>query len=167
MKKEWFDIPGYEGRYQITKNGEVKSLNYMRTGKEEIVKQGTDGKGHLYVTLTKEGLPKNSFIHTLMYKTFVGDIPRGFHIHHIDENPANNTLDNFELISAAEHNKIHKSKPVMQFDLNGNFIKEWKSASEVQRSLNYKQTYISGCCLGKYNTAYNFIWKFKNSIKIN
>lgn len=162
MDEIWKDVPGYKGRYQVSNFGRVKSLNYMRTGKEKIITLGSDGKGHLYATLCKEGIPKNIFVHTLMYKAFIGNIPCGFHIHHIDERPANNTLDNLELVSIAERNKIHKSKAVLQLDLQGNIIKEWRSASEVQSVLGYKQTYISACCLGKFETAYSFIWKFKS-----
>lgn len=162
MNEIWKDIPGYKGKYQVSNLGRVKSLNYMRTGEEKILALRTDGKGHLYAVLCNEGIPKNIFVHTLMYKAFIGNIPRGFHIHHIDGQPSNNNLDNFELVSISEHNKIHKSKPVLQFDLQGNFIKEWHSASEIQLLLNYKQTYISACCLGKYKAAYDFIWKFKN-----
>lgn len=161
MNEIWKPVVKYEGKYEVSNFGRVKSLNYMRTGKESILQQGTDGKGHLSVKLCKNGIVKNVFIHTIMYEAFIGIIPEGFMIHHIDEKPYNNTLDNFECISKAEHNKIHKSKPVLQFDLQGNFIQEWCSASEIQLVLNYKQTYISACCLGKYKTAYGYIWKFK------
>ena len=56
-------------------------------------------------------------------------------------------------------------KPVLQYDLEGNFIKEWNSGSEATIVLtNYKNkcsTLISECCNGKRKTAYKFIWKFK------
>ena len=55
-----------------------------------------------------------------------------------------------------------KSKPVLQYDLHGNFIKEWPSATKAGESLNKKNSAISECCNNKRKSAYNFIWKFKN-----
>ena len=52
------------------------------------------------------------------------------------------------------------AKPVKQYDLQGNFIKEWESASEAARQLNIKQSNISACCLGKTKTAYGHIWTY-------
>ncbi len=53
-------------------------------------------------------------------------------------------------------------KPVIQKDMQNNFIKEWESASEAARQLNYKSTNISKCCRGKSEKYYNFKWEFKN-----
>lgn len=53
------------------------------------------------------------------------------------------------------------SKPVFQYDLNGNFIKEWPSTMEVERRLGFANTHISKCCLGKRNTAGGYKWKYK------
>lgn len=57
-------------------------------------------------------------------------------------------------------------KPVLQYDLNGNFIKEWISASEVQKELGISQSAISACCRNKYGykTAGGYIWKFKETV---
>jgi hypothetical protein len=53
-------------------------------------------------------------------------------------------------------------KPVLQYDLQGNFIKEWVSQKEVELTLNYIKGSISSCCRNKQKTAFGFIWKFKN-----
>jgi group I intron endonuclease len=57
---------------------------------------------------------------------------------------------------------IIKSKPILQYDLQNNFIKEWSSATEAGKFLNKKNSAISECCNNKRKSAYNFIWKFKN-----
>jgi group I intron endonuclease len=61
------------------------------------------------------------------------------------------------------------SKPVLQFDLNNNFIKEWESANKVERELGFSNSLINRVCSGKKNsqgavakTAYGYKWKFKN-----
>lgn len=55
-----------------------------------------------------------------------------------------------------------KSKPITQFDLNGNFIKEWVSAAEVERQLGYCSSHIRSSCKGKRKTSNGYIWKYKN-----
>lgn len=56
---------------------------------------------------------------------------------------------------------ISQYKPILQFDLEGNFIQEWESATSVAKIKNWKQHNISACCLGRQKTSYNYIWKFK------
>ena len=53
----------------------------------------------------------------------------------------------------------NKSKPVLQLDLDGNFIKQWECASEIQRQLGFRHQNIRNCCLGKYKTSYGYIWR--------
>lgn len=61
--------------------------------------------------------------------------------------------------------KNSKKKPVLQFDLNGNFVKEWSSLTEVSRQNNYDRSTISNVCLKRYGakTAYGFKWEYKES----
>lgn len=54
-----------------------------------------------------------------------------------------------------------KAKKVLQYDLNGNFIKEWESGTEVERQLKIDQGHISECCNGKRKKTGGFVWKFK------
>jgi group I intron endonuclease len=60
-------------------------------------------------------------------------------------------------------NKINylKRKPILQFDLQGNFIKEWDCISDVQKQLGFDKSFIINVAKGKYKQAYNFIWKYK------
>lgn len=57
----------------------------------------------------------------------------------------------------------HCGKPIHQFDLDGNFIKKWESAAQIERTLGYKSENISACCLKKQNSSHNFIWRFKKN----
>ena len=63
-------------------------------------------------------------------------------------------------ISEKQINK-NTSKQVYQYDLNNNLINVFPSGKEVQRQLGYLQTSISGCCRGKYKTAYGYKWRYK------
>ena len=99
-------------------------------------------------------------------------------VNHLNERKNDNRLENLNLMTPKENTnwgtrnkrivekRIGKlntkaSKPVLQYDLEGNLIKEWPSASEIKRQLGYHNSKISECCLGKRKTAYGFIWKFK------
>lgn len=104
MKIEiWKDIPGYEGRYQASSFGRIKSLErkvisrnwythevFYRTVRECILRPGRYCKsGHLSVVLGK-GTPGKP-VHQLIMRTFVGDRPEGCDVLHCDGDPTNNT----------------------------------------------------------------------------
>lgn len=69
-----------------------------------------------------------------------------------------------KLVTPERNKKISDkvSKPIMQYDLEGNFIKEWKSGSQIQKELGFNGSNIGNCCNGKFKKSYGFIWKFKN-----
>jgi hypothetical protein len=71
------------------------------------------------------------------------------------------TLDNCRFIERIENTIRNRRKIVLQFDLKGNFIKEWISINEASRKLNIDGSSISKCCLNKRISAYGFKWKFK------
>lgn len=70
--------------------------------------------------------------------------------------------------SVTEYYQTHKSsvaKPILQFDLNGNFIDEWESASDAAKVLNKEGCTITTVCSGKRNQAHGFIWKYKSDFE--
>ena len=82
----WKDIKGYEGLYQVSNFGNVKSLDYNRTGREEILKLIPCEKGsYVRVGLYKYKKCKLCSVHRLVYETFVGKIPKGMEVNHINE----------------------------------------------------------------------------------
>lgn len=60
-----------------------------------------------------------------------------------------------------KNNTLSKYKPVLQYDLNENFIKEWLGASQIRDELGYNQGNITAVCNEKRKTAHGFIWKYK------
>lgn len=114
----WKDIPDYEGLYQVSDLGRVKTLGRKRIMPngginefpEKILKQGKDSRGYLYVVLCKNGNRKTSTTHRLVWGTFNGetDLP----IDHIVEgNKLDNRLSNLQALSSRENTiKYHKSK---------------------------------------------------------
>ena len=133
--------------------------------KKRILKLHKGNNGYLYVSL-KGNENKYCTVHRLVAKVFVPN-PNNFEfVNHIDENKSNNIYTNLEWCTKAYNNHYNNKhlrccKKIIQYDLNGNFIKEWNSAREASRTLKIQYKNISAVCRGKRNKCGNFIWKFK------
>lgn len=175
-KEIWRDIPNYEGLYQASNLGRVKSLGRPYRRKEKILKLSISHRGYYIVALSKNSIVKTYRVHILVYETFNGLIPENMQVNHINEIKADNRLSNLNLMTCKENinwgtgierstkKRINGkcSKPVLQFDLQDNFIKEYPSAMQVERELGFANSNIIKCCKGKYKTANGFKWKYKN-----
>ena len=167
MKEIWKDIKDYEGHYQVSNLSRVKSIKF---GKERILKQHINKGGYYYVCLLKNGKHKNYYVHRLVAETFIDNPDNLPQVNHKDENKTNNNVVNLEwCTNKYNHNygtineriSQSQSKTVLQYDLNGNLIKEWKSINECGRN-GFNQGDICKCCNGKRKTAKGFIWVYKN-----
>lgn len=173
MQEIWRDIKNYEGLYQISSLGNVKSLR-----NNKILKPGIRNEYYI-VSLCKGGKQKSKTIHRLVAKTFIPNPKNKEQVNHIDGNKLNNRIENLEWCTNQE-NIIHswknglskvtqkmrnhnadKEKIVYQYDLDMNFIKEWKSATEAGRKLKIFQQAIVACLKGRTKTAGKYIWKYK------
>ena len=109
MKEEWRDIKGYEGRYQVSNLGRVKSLNYRHTNKEKILSNTTNTKDYLTVSLYKNGKIKTYYIHKLVAAHFIPNPDNYKEVNHKDENKSNNCVSNLEWCSR-EYNQNYGTK---------------------------------------------------------
>ena len=97
MEEEWRDIKGYEGKYQVSNLGRVKSLkNCKGNYREKILKLGKDKLGYLQVVLSKEGKGKLFRVHRLVAESFIENTNNYPEVNHKDENKSNNCVDNLE-----------------------------------------------------------------------
>lgn len=164
----WKPIPGYEEYYAASTKGRVRNL---KTGK--ILKQTSCGASLKYrkVGLCVGGVRKLCRVHKLVWITFVGEIPEGYEINHIDEDPGNNALNNLELITHKENIRYGtgiercsstRCKAVRQYSLDGTFIKEWASIKMIEDECGFSRKNIGNCCrnLPHSKTAYGYVWKF-------
>jgi len=170
----WKDIEGYEGKYQVSNLGNVKSLNYNNYGYEKLLSPFLNS-GYLYVDLLINTKRRTFRVHRLVAEAFIPNSDNKPEVNHINEIKTNNRAENLEWVTRKE-NVNHgtcperkrksmingkTSKRVLQYDLEGKFIQEWESVNEIGRN-GFRATSISNCCLGKINTYKGFIWRHKN-----
>ena len=157
----WKPVPGYEGLYEVSNLGNVKSLRRNRImSPHHHDKAG----GHLTVALTNWHR-KDCLIHRLVWEAFNGPIPEGFEVNHIDENPKNNRLDNLNLLTHKENMNWgtvieRKSKWVIQLNKNDEILHFYPSAIQASRETGIRQGSISNVCVGRTKSAGGFLWKY-------
>ena len=177
MKEIWKDIKDYEGLYQGSNWGRAKSLDRYIKGKGHslqfkkgrILKPMKDSNGYLKVRLCDGEKSKTFNLHRLIAETFIPNTNNYKEVNHKNEIKTDNRVENLEWCDrkynqnyGTRTEKCSKklSKPVLQYTLEGEFVKEWKSIAECCRN-GFNQGNVWMCCQGKLKTHKGFIWKYK------
>lgn len=179
----WKDIIGYEGLYQVSNLGRVRSYDKVikmsdgrvRHDKGRLLKTSIV-RNYKCITLYHNNKSKSFKIHRLVATAFIPnpyDLPQ---VNHIDEDKLNNRIENLEWVTALENNKHSNianrwhscgteasKKPVLQYDLLGNLVAEYESASEAARKIGKLQgrSSICKCCNGTQKKYLNSLWRWK------
>lgn len=171
MKEMWIDIAGYNGLYQVSNFGRVRSidrsvktLHGTRKASERILKPCVNKKGYLVVTLSKESQVYPARINRLVAEAFIPNPQKHPVVNHKDRNRSNNNADNLEWCTVEYNNRYSCAKAVVQYDVYGKRIAEWDAASDAGKILGINTSNIIQCCRGKRSTAGSFVWKYKESI---
>ena len=169
MSEEWRDVVGYEGRYQVSSMGRVKSLVRKGRKRERILKPAFNGCGYLIVNLCAGGKRKMLRVHRLVCEAFHENHDDKPYVNHINENKTDNRAVNLEWCTAKENcnhgtrnerSAKKRSKQVGQYTLNGELVKVWQSNMEAERQAGFSNSPVSQVANGKRKTAYGFIWKY-------
>lgn len=186
MKEIWKDIKDYEGLYQISNLGRIKSLNReflmenkltknmnVRKIKEKILNQYENKDKYLSVYLYKNKIRKMYLVHRLVAQNFIINNKNYCEINHIDNNKQNNCDKNLEWCSRQYNieyfsrtclvgNSKRKTRyqPTEQYDLDGKYLKTWKTILDAEKF--YNTNHISECCRGKYQVIKGYRWKYAN-----
>lgn len=183
---KWLPVVGYEGLYEVSERGDVYSIKSGRT-----LTPWDSGNGYFRVELfDKSHKSKQVHVHRIVASAFIPNPHNLPYVNHKDQNKANNTASNLEWCTP-EYNTNYgdaisrrvksaewyyksdrckkgmsavgksRSKQVMQFDLFGNLIAEYPSASEASRATGIHISNIFHSCKGRTKHPSKFIWKYK------
>lgn len=173
----WKDIKGYEGLYQVSDTGRIKSLqrhrkNHTKTQivKEKIKNTRKDPQGYLLLDLYKDNKPKTIRVHRLVAETFIPNPENKETVNHMDGDKENNDVENLEWASFKEQNNhiyekklksdesidkaikaMNKASSKKTMCLNDGII--YNSASEAGRAVGVSASLIMRVCRGERKSA--------------
>lgn len=180
----WKDIKGYEGLYQVSNMGNVRSCNWRNQGVTQNLYLKVHNKGYKHIELVKNGKRKSHLVHRLVAEAFLPNPNNYPVVNHIDEVKTNNNVENLEWCTLSQNmrayydnhcgtNRLSRNqgkrrkvwnndtwKRVNQLDDKGELIRTWGCSLEVARTNNWPQWSISQCCRGKRHKAYGYRWEY-------
>lgn len=179
MQEIWKDVKGYEGLYQVSNLGRVRSFIKCNAHPNipRIINPYKHNSGYLRVDLATEKGNQQYSLHRLVASAFIPNSNNKPCVNHIDGNKHNNVADNLEWVTYSENQKHafatglkhckygkehHNHSAVNQYTKTGKFIKQWYGFGEIERVLKFNGSNIHACCNGKQKTAYGYIWRYAN-----
>lgn len=180
MNEIWKPIKGFEDKYEVSNYGRVKSLNRttvdcngnVRYYKGRLLKlKPNKVRGYTAVRLYKNGKVNHIEVHRLVGIHFIPNPDNLPVINHLNTIRHNNHVDNLEWCSYGENIK-HKGafrkgrekmkKKVFQYSLDGDFIRTWNSATDIENSENeFKRSGVCHVCNGTKPTYKGFVWSYE------
>ena len=166
---DFMPVRGYEGLYEVGKDGSVWSLNYKRTGQRKQLRSVSDKDRYLRVDLCKDGERKNCKVHQLVLNAFLPKPSEDLEVLHLNSIGADNRLENLawgshaenlndshyiDLMSEVMTNHPDKSTPVLCVESGV----VYPSCMEAERQTGIKQPSISACCNARRKSAGGFRW---------
>lgn len=187
MEEIWKAIEGYEGKYEVSNLGRVRSLDRIayrfnrRIGKEtsymvkgRICGMLTEKHGYFRIPLIKggRGSVRHFLVHRLVAETFIPNPDNLPMVNHKDENKKNNRVDNLEWCdndynihygTGIKRRSQNQKKQVEQIDSNGNVVALHEGVVEASIATGIERSSIGKCCNGMKHrkTAGGYRWRFK------
>ena len=173
MKEIWKQIPGYEGLYEASTLGRIRSMERIASGRwghshrrSHILKANNIHNGYQQVKFSIDGIKSQPLVHRLVAKTFIPNPLNLPQVNHKDGNPANNQVDNLEWCTASENckhrNHVLKKwvgrpkKPVRCLETG--II--YESSHHASRALQINCGSIFATCQGKHQKADGMHFEF-------
>ena len=165
--EEWRPVVGYEGLYEVSNYGRVKSIDYQGH-KRELILKPSKRPNYYGVNLCKNGIHKSYYIHRLVAIAFIPNPNNYPHINHINENVLDNSVENLEWCTAkyncnyGNHNHKNKiaqhNKPIKCVETGVVYY----SSRDAEKELKLNRVNILSCCKKKYGykTCGGYHWEF-------
>ena len=184
----WKDYKDYEGLYQASNIGRMRSLDRwvsskngsMRFIKGRILKLFNNNQGYLHVVLSKNNKVKAYLVHRIIAETFLPNTDNLPCVNHKDEDKTNNSVENLEWCDAKYNsnygtrnermsksltNNIYTSRKVDVYDLDMNFIETLPSIEECGRKYNVSTGNVGHCCNGgRWSDKTHTTWRKVNRV---
>lgn len=182
MQEIWKDIKDFEGLYQVSNFGKVRSLgmSFIRTDLKPYTRSPGAVKpiktrlGYLCVELHKQGFAKRYLVHRLVAMAFLPNSNNLPEINHKDENKTNNRVDNLEWCTHKYNStygtratrikdtikRTGKAIPVLMYSKNGIFLCRFDAINEAAITMDISCGSIVECCKGKRKSAGGYVWKY-------
>lgn len=142
MLEIWKDIAGYEGLYQVSNTGKVRSLNWRNRGEIKELSPRETKTGQIQVELSKDGKRKVCAVQRLVEEAFPPEIP--------------------EETTTPEATPKPAGRPIWQLSIYGEPIKQWEDVAQIQKEQGYQSGSILECCMSMQKAAYGFKWQYAN-----
>ena len=163
--EKWKDINGYEGIYQVSNMGRVRSICKRHSSMPRIMKQRKAGAGYAYVGLSLNGVQRKLAVHRLVAKAFVSNTENKPEVNHINGNKTDNCANNLEWVTSKE-NKIHAHKiglydedarnrsiAVVAVNMKTGDVQEYQSMNAASKATGIIQGSISNSVKYGYQTG--------------
>lgn len=170
--EEWKDVVGYEGYYQVSNMGRVKSLKRVTNNQfckqDYFLKQTKTNAGYLKVILIRNSKRTNKNIHRLVAETFIDNSNKLPCVNHKNGNKQDNRVENLEWVNFKQNiehairNELKKSRGIKMYNPSTKETVSFIIRKDINKYLNRKvsQDLITRCCNKKRKTAYGMIWEY-------
>lgn len=166
--EKWKDVVGYEGVYEVSNQGRVRSRDHIDTigrfRRGRVLKPAIHNRGYTYVNLydARTNQKSREYIHRIVARAFIGEPPRGHNVDHINRVRDDNRLENLRYLTIKENcaqSSDSKCKSVEQLTKEGTVIKKFTSTAEASAETGINRACIYGALNGKCATAGGYYWR--------